>query len=107
MSGVTVPTRTMSRSSGSTPASASALRDASRPRSEFAVPGSAMRRSLIPVLAEIHSSFVSTSFSRSSLVRVLGGACIPTPMILDPTFFSPPCRPGNPPYSTAAFSSRP
>src|SRR3972149_5843736 len=90
MSGVQVPTTMMSISEGLTPASASACLDASRQRSEHAVRGSAIRRSLIPVRSMIHESDVSTIFSNSLLVSVFGGACIPSPIILDPTIFPPP-----------------
>ena len=85
MSGVSVPTTTMSSSAGSTPASSSAFRAASTQRSEFAVPGSAMWRARIPVRSVIHASLVSTSFSRSRLVNTFGGAYIPSPTIFDAT----------------------
>ena len=83
MSGVSVPTTTMSSSAGSTPASSSAFRAASTQRSEFAVRGSAMWRDRIPVRSVIHASFVSTIFSRSRLVNTFGGAYIPSPTIFD------------------------
>ncbi len=40
-----------------------------------------IRRSLIPVRVVIHSSEVSTSCSRSWLVRTLGGMHLPQPVI--------------------------
>src|SRR6267154_2512538 len=46
---------------------------ASVARCELAVPASAMCRSRIPVRLRIHSSLVSTNFSRSALVSTLGG----------------------------------
>ena len=91
MSGVSVPTSTMSISSGSTPESSSAFRAASTQRSEFGAPGSAMWRVRIPVRSVIHASLVSTIFSRSELVSSFGGAYIPSPMIFDPNA-SPPLR---------------
>src|SRR5512143_2926992 len=83
MSGVSVPTTTISRSAGSTPASSSAIRAALSQRSEFAVPGSAMCRTLIPVRSVIQLSLVSTIFSRSRLANSFGGAYIPSPTIFD------------------------
>ncbi len=50
-------------------------------------PLAAMRRSLIPVRVVIHSSLVSTIFSRSKLVKTFSGTKLPTEMI--PTFFIP------------------
>src|SRR5512140_298869 len=90
MSGVSVPTTTMSSSAGSTPASSSAFRAASRQSSEFGVFGSAMWRTRIPVRSVIQLSFVSTSFSRSRLVNSFGGAYIPNPTIFDANAFPPP-----------------
>src|SRR6187551_3571656 len=81
MSGVTVATTTRSRSAGSTHACSSAWRDAGSARSLAACPGSATCRSLIPVRSVIHSSEVSTSFDRSSLVITLSGTYDPTPRI--------------------------
>ena len=48
-------------------------RAASLPRSDVATPGSTMCRSRMPVRCRIHSSVVSTSFSRSALVSTRGG----------------------------------
>src|SRR4030067_171831 len=90
MSGVQGPTSRMPISEGLTPASASARIDASRQRSEHAVRGSAIRRSLIPVRSMIHESDVSTTVSSVLVGSVFGGARIPSPIILDPTFFPPP-----------------
>ena len=42
-------------------------------RSEVNSSGAAMRRSLMPVRVVIHSSEVSTIFSRSALVRIFSG----------------------------------
>ena len=43
-----------------------------------------MRRSVMPVLVRIHSSFVSTKRVKSSLVRVCSGRYLPMPSILIP-----------------------
>ena len=40
-----------------------------------------MRRSLMPVRVVIHSSEVSTIFSRSALVRIFSGTYEPTPVM--------------------------
>ena len=73
MSGVTVPTTMKPMSSGVRPAFAMALIAASLPRSEVLTPGSTMCLSRMPVRCRIHSSLVSTSFSRSALVNTRGG----------------------------------
>jgi hypothetical protein len=68
MSGVTVATMIRSISSGETPRRSRAMRAARAARSLVAVPGSTTWRSRIPVRVRIHSSEVSTIFSRSALV---------------------------------------
>ena len=73
MSGVTVPTMITPMSAGVSPAFAIALIAASLPRSDVATPGSTMCRSRMPVRCRIHSSVVSTIFSRSALVSSRGG----------------------------------
>ena len=73
MSGVTVPTMITSMSSGVRPAFAIASRAAIVARSLVATPGSTMCRSRMPVRCMIHSSVVSTIFSRSALVSTRGG----------------------------------
>ena len=65
MSGLMVATMIASTWSGVTPASSSAARPASAPRSELAWSGRQRRRSAMPVRVRIHSSEVSTIFSRS------------------------------------------
>ncbi len=73
MSGVVVPTTMKSMSAGLRPACAIALSAASFARSDVATPGSTMCRSRIPVRCWIHSSLVSTIFSRSKLESTRGG----------------------------------
>src|SRR5262245_50189221 len=53
------------------------------PRSEVSSPGSAMWRCSMPVRSLIHSSLVSTSRARSSLVMTRFGRWAPTPRITD------------------------
>jgi len=74
MSGVVVPTAMKSMSSGTRLARSSACWAAFTARSEVASLSSAMRRSRMPVRCTIHSSLVSTSFSRSALVSTRLGA---------------------------------
>ena len=62
------------------PARAPAARRA-RARSDIASPSAAMRRSLIPVRAVIHSSDVSTIFASSSFVTTRSGTWQPSPVI--------------------------
>ncbi len=81
MSGVTVATITRSIDDGSTPAISSARRAAGMQMSVSASSSAAIRRSLIPVRSRIHSSFVSTSFERSSFVSTRSGTCTPSPVI--------------------------
>src|SRR5439155_5341772 len=52
--------------------------------SEEASSSAAMRRSRIPVRSTIHSSEVSTSRSRSRLVRTFCGTYMPVPVIVAP-----------------------
>jgi len=73
ISGVTVATMIMSRSIGSTPASASAIFDASKAISLENSSSAVICLSLIPERVRIHSSLVSTIFSKSALVRILSG----------------------------------
>ncbi len=73
MSGVIVATMMSSTSVGSRPRRSRASRAARTARSLVAVPGSARRRSRIPVRVRIHSSDVSTIFSRSALVTTRSG----------------------------------
>ena len=73
------------------PACVSARRVASAARDEQVVPGSTQRRSLIPVRCMIHSSDVSMSLDRSSLVTTRGGTKNPVAMNsvrgMDPLFY--------------------
>jgi hypothetical protein len=70
---VEVATRTRSMSCGVRPAAASALAAACAARSSTGSSGPAMWRVRIPTRLLIHSSLVSTSFARSSLVSTLAG----------------------------------
>src|SRR5271168_671091 len=81
MSGVTLATTIISISSGSVPVWASTLFAASVARCDAATPVSATCSSRIPVRVRIHSSLVSTSFSRSRFVITRGGAYPATPVI--------------------------
>jgi hypothetical protein len=78
-SGVVVPTTSSSISPGLTPAAASAARDAPSARSQVVWPSAAMWRWRMPVRDAIHSSLVSTSFSRSALVSTFSGRKLPVP----------------------------
>ena len=73
MSGVTVATISRSMLFGSAPAISSARRAAGRQMSVSASSSAAIRRSRMPVRSTIHSSFVSTSFDRSSFVSTRSG----------------------------------
>ncbi len=78
-SGVQVALTIRSMSSGSSPAAAMARRAAI---SAMSVAGTCeMRRSLIPLRVVIHSSLVSTIFSRSALLNTAGGRALPQPVI--------------------------
>ncbi len=79
MSGVTVPTMIMSMSLAVRPAAAIALFAASAAMSLVTIPGSAIRLSRMPVRSMIHSFDVSTIFSRSWFVRMVGGKKWPVP----------------------------
>src|SRR6185312_15213508 len=81
MSGVMVATMIKSICSAVTPAMAMARRAASAPRSDVYSLSAAMWRSLMPVRVVIHSSVVSTIFSRSALVRIFVGTYAPTPLM--------------------------
>mmetsp|Transcript_5117 Transcript_5117/g.22855 ORF Transcript_5117/g.22855 Transcript_5117/m.22855 type:complete len:224 (-) Transcript_5117:75-746(-) len=83
-SGEEVERRMRSRSSAATPAAASAFWDASA-ASEVRDSSPEMTCLLpMPVRVRIHSSLVSTSSERSSLVRYCVGTAIPTPAIFAP-----------------------
>src|SRR5205814_9954278 len=81
MSGVIVATMMRSICSAVTAAFFSARKAAAAARSEVNSSLAASRRSFIPVREVIHSSEVSTIFSRSALVRILAGTYEPTPEI--------------------------
>ena len=66
-------------SPGSIPAAANARSDATAARSDAST--CEMRRSFIPVRLVIHSSFVSTIFSRSAFESTVGGMAFPQPTI--------------------------
>ena len=72
-SGVIVAHITASISSGLIPAFPNAIWPALTPISEDDSWSSAIRRSFIPVLVVIHSSVVSTSFSKSLFVSIFAG----------------------------------
>src|SRR5690348_7130700 len=76
-SGVVVPSTTMSSSNALTPASANACWAARNARSPVVSPSAATRRSRMPVRVRIHSSLVSTIFSRSALVTTRSGSALP------------------------------
>src|SRR5882724_6222248 len=79
MSGVIVAQMIKSISSSRTLACSIARRAASTARSDVHCQSGAMRRSLIPERDTIHSSVVSTSFSRSAFVRMRSGTYEPVP----------------------------
>jgi hypothetical protein len=81
MSGVMVATMTRSICSAVTPAIFIARWAALAARSEVNSSFAAMRRSLMPVRDVIHSSEVSTIFSRSAFVRIFSGTYEPTPVM--------------------------
>ena len=75
MSGVTVATMTRSISSAAMPRCSQRPSMTMATMSDVAFSGSLrMRRSLMPVRVRIHSSLVSTIFSRSALLRTSGGS---------------------------------
>ena len=73
MSGVMLATMIRSICAAVTPAISIARSDALAARSEVNSSAAAMRRSLMPVRVVIHSSVVSTNFSRSAFVRTFSG----------------------------------
>lgn len=73
VSGVTVPTMMRSMSAPSIPAFARAFLAAFVEMSEVFSFSAQIRLCLMPVRLVIHSSEVSTSFSRSSLVMIFSG----------------------------------
>ena len=81
MSGVMVATMMRSSCPAVTPAIFMARSAALAPRSEVNSSAAAMRRSLMPVREVIHSSVVSTIFSRSALVKIFSGTYEPTPVM--------------------------
>src|SRR5689334_16085615 len=83
-SGVTVPTKMWSTSWTVRPAISSARVAAANARSELSWPSATMRRSRMPVRVTIHSSEVSTIFSRSKFDRIRSGSALPVPTIVAP-----------------------
>src|SRR6185436_9332094 len=81
MSGVTVAQMMRSTSFGGTPAASSDCRQASVANWDMNSPSPAIRRSRMPVRVVIHSSLVSTIFSRSRLVTTREGTLLPVPEI--------------------------
>jgi hypothetical protein len=79
MSPVTVPTTIRSMSAGFKFASVSAFSQALRAMSDAASSGPDILRSFMPVRSTIHSSDVSIILSRSALVRMRSGTCMPVP----------------------------
>ena len=63
-----------STSAGAMPARSRARRAAAVPMADDVSSAAAMRRSRMPVRVWIHSSLVSTSFSRSAFVSTFAGA---------------------------------
>jgi hypothetical protein len=78
MSGVTVPTTMRSSSEAAMPRRSRASTAAGTQMSLVGVPGSTMCRRSMPVRVRIHSSEVSTNFSRSALVNTFSGTCRPS-----------------------------
>src|SRR5438270_7124866 len=72
---------TRSTCQGETPARSRACREAVTASVVVLSPSDTMRRSRIPVRLVIHSSEVSTSFSRSALVSLFSGTALPQPVI--------------------------
>jgi hypothetical protein len=81
MSGVTVATTINSSSSAAIPRRRSASSAASAAIALVGVPGSTTCRRSIPVRVRIHSSEVSTTFSRSAFVTTRSGTCVPSAVI--------------------------
>src|SRR6266699_1094523 len=107
-SGEAVATTSRSTSEGSSPATARARSAAILPIEPFDSAGPAIRRSLMPVRSVIHWSLVSTSCSRSALVRTYGGTAVPSPTIsaatTAPFLSGPSCGPSS--TVPVPFSSR-
>ena len=78
-SGVIVATMTKSKSFAVSFAAASAAVAACAASAEVGSSAAAIRRSTMPVRVRIHSSLVSTIFSKSWFVITRGGAAAPTP----------------------------
>ena len=81
MSGVTVATTMRSISSAPIPRRRSASWAASAAMTLVGVPGSTTWRFWMPVRVRIHSSVVSTIFSRSAFVTTRSGTCVPRAVI--------------------------
>ena len=81
MSGVTVATISRSMSLPSTPAWASASRQAGSATSESASSSAAMWRCRMPVRSTIQASEVSTNVASSSFVTIRSGTLQPSPVI--------------------------
>ena len=81
-SGVQVARMIVSRSIGTRPAASRAGVAARTQKSERTSPSLAIRRSRIPVRDVIHSSVVSTIFSRSAFERIRSGTARPVPAIV-------------------------
>ena len=78
-----------SKSLGFIPARSKAICEALKAKPEAPTPFLAILLSLIPVRAVIHSSEVSTIFSKSELSRRLDGKYLPNPAILADFINSP------------------
>src|SRR6185295_4314898 len=107
MSGVTVAQMIRSTSAGGTPAASSAWRHASVANWDMTSPSPAIRRSRMPVRVVIHSSLVSTIFSRSRLVTTREGTLLPVPEITALVGIAPSAtkRAGSYPNDPGAFGS--
>ncbi len=77
MSGVTVATMMRSRSLAPMPRRRRASRAAGTAIALVGVPGATTCRRSMPVRVRIHSSEVSTTFSRSALVSTFSGTKVP------------------------------
>ena len=87
MSGVTVPTTMRSSSEAAMPRRSRASRAAGTQMALVGVPGSTMCRRSMPVRVRIHSSEVSTNFSRSALVSTRSGTNRPREVMRARGFF--------------------
>jgi len=83
---------TKSRSFGSRPAMSRAFLAACNDRSRNLSSPVKTRRSAIPVLVKIHSSDVSTTFSKSAFVITVLGVALPIPLRLTLIFPDTACR---------------